>query len=91
MGCAAVLALLAGCGSGPGAPAAAANGGAAVAQGGGARSAPSLPAARVAFRPGDGARDVSPLTPVVVSAVGGTLRGVVVRNAIGDTGLCNRW
>jgi lipoprotein-anchoring transpeptidase ErfK/SrfK len=42
-----------------------------------------MPAARLALRPGDGAQDVSPLTPVVVNAAGGKLRGVVVSNALG--------
>jgi len=81
-GCAAVLAMLAGCGgSGPPGPATGGNGGAAGAQDSGAQpAAPGLPPARLALRPGDGARDVSPLTPVVVDAAGGKLRRVVVRN-----------
>jgi lipoprotein-anchoring transpeptidase ErfK/SrfK len=81
-GCALTLALLAGC---SGAADSAATGSRSTPTQGGGRTqeAPAVPAARVAFRPADGARDISPLASVVVRATDGILRDVQVRNEAG--------
>jgi lipoprotein-anchoring transpeptidase ErfK/SrfK len=52
-------------------------------QGDGGQAVPEVPAARLALRPADGARDVSPTSPVVVTAADGTLRAVAVTNDAG--------
>jgi lipoprotein-anchoring transpeptidase ErfK/SrfK len=82
----AALALLAGC---TGQKAASSDGGgaapAAQSGGGGAtpQAAPAAAAARLDLRPADGAHDVSPVTPVVVTAAEGTLNAVTVHNDAG--------
>jgi lipoprotein-anchoring transpeptidase ErfK/SrfK len=83
VGCVLVLAVLAGCGgSDAAAPASPQRGGTAD-RSTDMQAVRTVPAARLAFRPGDGAHDVSPLTPVVVRAAGGTLGDVAVRNVEG--------
>jgi lipoprotein-anchoring transpeptidase ErfK/SrfK len=87
-GCAVALALLAGCSgqkvdssNGSGLPPAAH--GAIGGNGANAQAAPAPAAARLDLRPADGDHDVSPMTPVVVSAADGTLNAVTVRNEAG--------
>ncbi len=82
VGCALALVMLAGC-NGPKAGTSASGEPGSAAQGGGEQAAPAVPAARVALRPGNGARDVSLTTPVSVTAADGTLRSVTVRNDAG--------
>jgi lipoprotein-anchoring transpeptidase ErfK/SrfK len=79
--------VLAGCSGGPTTPVPqpAGNNAAAAAPGGGAGNAgpPVVPAARVAVRPANGARDVTPNTPITIQAERGKLSTVAVRNAAG--------
>ncbi|HEX5494963.1 MAG TPA: Ig-like domain-containing protein [Mycobacteriales bacterium] len=86
------LALLSACSS-PSGAAEKARTAANLSQGSGSgagRAAPSAPAtpaaapARVGVRPGQGARGVSPVTPILVAATGGTLHSVTVTNPAGE-------
>jgi lipoprotein-anchoring transpeptidase ErfK/SrfK len=89
IGAVSLVALLAGCSGGGGAtpisPAANEQGGGQAAPGGsgGKADAPVVPPARLALRPANGARNVSPVTPVSVVAAAGTLSTVAVRNDAG--------
>jgi lipoprotein-anchoring transpeptidase ErfK/SrfK len=82
-----LVALLAGCsGSGGTTPidqAANEQGQAGPGGSGGKADAPVVPPARLALRPANGARDVSPTAPVSVVAAAGTLTTVAVRNSAG--------
>jgi lipoprotein-anchoring transpeptidase ErfK/SrfK len=79
--------LLVGCTGGAAAPtgqAADQRGGQAAPGGAGEEGvAPEVPPARLAVRPANGARDVSPATPVSVVAAAGTLTAVTLRNPSG--------
>jgi lipoprotein-anchoring transpeptidase ErfK/SrfK len=48
-----------------------------------AKTTPAAPPARLQVRPANGATDISPNTPVIVTAGGGKLSAVTVRNAAG--------
>ena len=46
---------------------------------------PAAPAVRLALQPTNGAQDVSPLAPVVVTAAAGTLSAVALHNETGKS------
>jgi len=83
VGCALALAALAGCTGTKGSMQASGDHRPAVRDGAAPQAAPAIPAARVAFRPDDGARDVSPTSAVTVRAAAGTLSAVEVSNEAG--------